>query len=158
MEAAGPTGTTTETTGPTGTTAETTGPTGTTAETTGPHEPPTDVLSLDDILNDHSILIAKEAQDKSLLDQIGSQHVSALKPKLVEWVGAGKPNAYPIILLNIQPPATCSDGVSRELSDYITFCSGKSIGEHIALLQTKLLGMSVSYANINGQVAIVVSP
>lgn len=117
-----------------------------------------DVLSLDDILNDHSILVAKEAQDKATLDQIGSQHVSALKPKLVEWVGAGKPNAYPIMILDIQPPATCSDGVSRGLSDYITFCSGKSIEEHVAMLQAKLLGMSVSYANISGQVAIVVSP
>ena len=116
-----------------------------------------DFLSIDDILSEHSILIAKEAQDKAIIDQIGSQHVSALKPNLVEWVGRGKPNAYPIMMLNIQPPAKCSDGVSRDLAEYISFCSGKSIEEHVALLQAKLSGMTISFANINGQIAIVVS-
>ncbi len=117
-----------------------------------------DFLSLDDLVNDHASLVAKEDTDKSLLNQIGSQHVSALKPKLVEWFSLGKPCAYPILSLNITPPGKCSDGVSRNLPDYITFCSGKSIEEHVGLLQAKLSGISVSFANIQGQVAIVVSP
>ena len=121
-------------------------------------EPIPDAISLDDLLNDHSIIVAKEAADKASLDQIGSQHVSAFRPKLVEWIGLGKPHAYPILLLDIHPPTKCSDGVSRNLPDYITFCSGKSIEEHVGLLQAKLSGMSVSFANIQGQVAIVVSP
>lgn len=120
--------------------------------------PMPDFLSLDDIMGDHQIVVAKEQADKALIDQIGSQHVSAFRPKLVEWVGAGKPNAYPILLLNIQPPVKCSDGVSRSLYEYITFCSGNSIEEHVGLLQAKLSGMSVSFANMGGQVAIVVSP
>lgn len=123
-----------------------------------PPEPVPDFLSLDDILSDHEIIMAKEEADRVLLDQIGSQHVLVLKPKLVEWVGRGKPHAYPVMMLNIQPPAKCSDGVERNLTDYITFCSGKSIEEHVGLLQAKLTGMSVSFANIGGQVAIVVSP
>lgn len=121
-------------------------------------EPAPDFLSLNDILGDHEIVVAKEQADKALLDQIGSQHVSALKPKLVEWVGRGKPYAYPIMLLSIEPPEKCSDGITRELAEYITFCSGKSIEEHVGLLQAKLSGMTVSFANIGGQVAIVVSP
>lgn len=141
-------------------------PTGTVApEDTGtdkmriePSEPTPDFLSLDDLVNDHDIVVTKEQTDKALLDQIGSQHVTALRPKLVDWVGAGKPHAYVILLLNIQPPATCSDGICRNLPDYITFCSGKSIEEHVGLLQAKLSGISVSFANIQGQVAIVVSP
>jgi hypothetical protein len=146
-------------TGPTGGTE--TGATGLTGETGMYYpipEPIPDFLSLDDILSDQEIIIAKEAADKSLLDQIGSQHVSALKPKLVEWVGRGKPHAYPVMMLSIQPPSKCSDGVERNLPEYITFCSGKSIQEHVGLLQAKLSGMSVSFANIGGQVAIVVSP
>lgn len=121
-------------------------------------EPQPDVLSLDDLMNAQEIVVAKEQSDKLLLDQIGSQHVSALKSKLVEWVGRGKPHAYPILTLSIQPPAKCSDGVQRNLAEYITFCSGKSIEQHVGLLQAKLSGMSVSFANMGGQVAIVVSP
>lgn len=123
-----------------------------------PTEPEPDFLSLDDILNDHQAVLAKEEVDKVTLNQIGSQHVSTLRPMLVEWIGAGKPYAYPIMTLHIQAPATCSDGVSRSLTDYITFCSGKSIEEHVGLLQSKLSGMSLSFANIGGHVAIVVSP
>lgn len=145
-----------ELTGPTGSAESQIGPIGT--GYTGTYEAPVDFLSLDDILNEHSIIVAKEAEDKLIIDQIGSQHVSALKPKLVEWIGAGKPNAYPIMMLVIQPPTKCSDGVSRNLPDYITFCSGKSIEEHVGLLQAKLSGMSLSFANIGGQIAIVVSP
>ncbi len=129
-----------------------TGPTGFYAE------PEPDFLSLDDLMNSQEIVIVKEQADKALLDQIGSQHVSALKPKLVEWIGRGKPYAHPIMMLSIQPPAKCSDGVERSLSEYITFCSGKSIEEHVGLLQAKLTGIRVSFANIGGQTAIVVSP
>lgn len=120
--------------------------------------PEPDFLCLGDIMNCHDVVVAKEAADKVLLDQIGLQHVSAVRPKLVDWVGAGKPSAYPIMKLDIQPPSTCSDGISRNLPDYITFCSGKSIEEHVGLLQAKLSGISVSFANMSGQVAIVVSP
>lgn len=142
-------------TGPTGSIENGTGATGMYYPTP---EPVPDFLSLDDILGDHSIVLAKEASDKAILDQIGSQHVTALKPKLVEWVGLGKPYAFPVMLLNIQPPSKCSDGVERNLPDYITFCSGKSIEEHVGLLQAKLSGMSLSFANLGGQIAIVVSP
>lgn len=121
-------------------------------------EPEPDFLSIDDIVNDHANVLAKEGSDKTLLAQIATQHVSVLKPKLVEWLGAGKPNAFPLLSLNIQPPAKCSDGIHRSLPDYITFCSGKSIEEHVGLLQAKLSGINVSFANIGGEVAIVVSP
>ena len=123
-----------------------------------PQEPTPDFLSLDDLMNDCTIVLAKEAADKTLLSQIAMQHVFGLKPKLVEWFSAGKPHAYSIMTLDIQPPVKCSDGIHRNLPEYITFCSGKSIEEHVGALQAKLSGISVSFANIGGQVAIVVSP
>ena len=120
---------------------------------TSPTEP--DVLSLDDVLSAQEILLAKEASDKVLLDSIGGQSAQGLKPKLVEWVTKGKPVAYPIMSLSIQPPEKCSDGEVRNLPNYIRFCSGKSIEEHVAMLQAKLVGMNVSFANIGGNVTIV---
>lgn len=118
--------------------------------------PPPDILTLADLLADHDLVVAKEAADKSLLDSIGGQSVQALKPKLLEWVMKGKPDGFPILELRIVPPAACSDGVARSLSEYIEFCSGKSIIEHVGLLQAKLPDIQVSFANIGGAVAVTV--
>jgi len=118
--------------------------------------PPPDVLTLSDLLNDQSVLVAKEQTDKALLDTIGAQMVSNLRPCLVEWVLKGRPSAFPLLSLDIQPPPCCSDGVSRSLDEYIQFCSGKSIAEHVALLQAKLPDITVSFANIQGKVTVVV--
>lgn len=172
-EATGPTGSTeqTEATGPTGTTEQTeaTGPTGATEQTeaTGPTgstglffpivEPPPDILSMDDLINDSEVLLAKEQADGDAIRAIGLQSALSLKPKLVEWVTKGKPNVFPIIEVLIEPPTQCSDGVQRNLPDYIEFCSGHSIAHHMGLIQAKLIGMTLSYTRIGDKVAIVVS-
>ena len=121
---------------------------------TGP--PPPDVLTLADLLADQNLVLAKEAADAALLDSIGGQSVQGLKPKLLEWVMKGKPDGFPILSLDIKPPAQCSDGVVRSLPDYIEFCSGKTIQEHVGLLQAKLPDIHVSFANIGGMVAVTV--
>jgi len=121
-----------------------------------PPAPPPDILTMSDLLNDQSVVVSKEQADKTLLETIGAQTVSNLRPKLVEWVLKGQPSAFPLLSLDIQPPACCSDGVSRSLHDYIQFCSGKSISEHVGLLQVKLPDISVSFANISGMTTIVV--
>ena len=114
-------------------------------------------ISLSDILNDIQVLQQKEAADKSALDAIGNATYDSLRPKLVAWALANFPNAYTLMEVSVNPPAQCSDGVTRGLTDYITFCSGKTIQEHVALLQAKLADMTVSFANVGYAIAIVVS-
>ena len=124
--------------------------------TSHPGPPVPDVLTLADLLADHDFVLAKEAADAALLDSIGGQSVQGLKPKLLEWVMKGQPDGFPILSLDIKPPAQCSDGVARSLPDYIEFCSGKTIQEHVGLLQAKLPDIHVSFANIGGMVAVTV--
>jgi len=121
-----------------------------------PGPPPPDVLTLADLLADQDLLLAKEAVDKNRLESIGSQSVQGLKPKLLEWLMKGKPDGFPILQLEIVPPAQCSDGVARSLPDYIEFCSGKTIQDHVGLLQAKLPDILVSFANIGGMVSVTV--
>jgi hypothetical protein len=123
-------------------------------ESQGP--PPPDVLTMSDLLSDQTVVVAKEQADKLLLETIGTQSVGNLRPKLVEWVLKGRPDAFPILSLAIYPPACCSDGLVRDLTDYIPFCSGKTIREHVALLQAKLPDIYVSFANFGGVTTIVV--
>ena len=118
--------------------------------------PPPDVLTMSDLLSDQSVVVAKEQADKTLLETIGIQNVGNLRPKLVEWVLKGRPDGFPILSLDIRPPSVCSDGVSRDLTDYIPFCSGKTIQEHVELLQAKLPDIQVSFANFGGAVCVTV--
>jgi hypothetical protein len=121
-----------------------------------PVDPVPDILTLAELLADHDMIIAKESDDRLRLDSIGGQPVQGFKPKLLEWVLKGKPDGFPILSLDIKPPEKCSDGVTRDLPDYIQFCSGKTIQEHVGLLQAKLPDILVSFANIGGSVCVTV--
>lgn len=153
MDATGPTGTT-EVTGAIGITGATDS-SGTPMYMAPISEPLPDILTLDDIMSSHDLVLQKEAADKSVLETIGTQSALSLKPKLIEWVAKGKPPAYPIMDFSVSPPSQCSDGVVRDLTEYIQYCSGKSIHEHVGLLQAKLVGITISFANIGGRITIV---
>jgi hypothetical protein len=119
--------------------------------------PPPAPISITDLLNDVEVLQQKEATDKASLDAISTASPDSLRPKLVAWALAGFPNAYTLMEVTVNPPPQCSDGVVRDLTSYITFCSDKTIQEHVALLQEKLADMTVSFANLGYAIAIVVS-
>lgn len=119
--------------------------------------PPPPPISLDDLLAASEMLLKKEAEDKATLEGIGNISHDDLKNKLLSWASAGFPNVYEIHRVTITPPALCSDGVSRDLPTYIEFCSGKTISQHVELLQAKVTGMVISFANMANYIAIVVS-
>jgi hypothetical protein len=114
-------------------------------------EPP---LSIEDLMNDVAVLQQKEAADKSALDAIGNL---SIRETLVTWATIGFPNAWTVHEVFVQPPSQCSDGVARDLANYIQFVSGKTIAEHVAALQSRVTGMVVSYAWTGSSILIVVS-
>lgn len=119
--------------------------------------PPPPPITIDDLLSSVEVITQKENEDKALLEGIGNMSHDTLKNKLLSWATAGFPNVYEITRITINPPALCSDGVHRELADYITFCSGKTINEHVDILGAKVTGMTISFANMGSFIAIVVS-
>ena len=118
---------------------------------------PVQSISLDDILGAVEVLQQKEATDKALLEGIGNVSFESLRSTLITWASLGFPSAFTLMQVAITPPSQCSDGVTRDLTSYITFCSGKTIHEHVALLQAKLTGMTVSFTNFGYAIGIVVS-
>lgn len=119
--------------------------------------PPPPPIGIDDLLNSIEVIQKKEADDKLLLESIGNLSQEELKSKLISWAIAGFPNTHEIHTITILPPSICSDGVTRDLPGYIAFCSGKTIHEHIDLLQQKVTNISVSFANMGTHISIVVS-
>jgi hypothetical protein len=120
-----------------------------------PQPPPK--ITIADILASQQVLLQTEATHKTLLDGIGQMDLTTLRNKLVLWGTLGFPNVYVIHEVVIGPPPMCSDGVSRDLASYITFCSGKTIQEHVALLQGLVGDITVSFSYTGSSVQIVVS-
>jgi hypothetical protein len=117
-------------------------------------EPP---IAIDDILNDIEVVRQKETSDKSTIDGISSISSDSLRQKLVTWATQGFLNAWTLMEIAVQPPAQCSDGVVRDLTNYISFVSGKSLAEHVAALQARMSGISASFAWTGQSILIVVS-
>ena len=120
-----------------------------------PAPPPT--ISIQDIINAAEVSRSREVQDKTKLEAIGTITFEALRASLLQWATQGFPNAYTIYDLPLSAPAVCSDGQSRSLVEYIEFCSGKTIADHVAVLQARLPDITVSFAYSGSSVLIVVS-
>ena len=118
--------------------------------------PPPPTITLNDILSAREVLIQRETEDKGKLEGIASISIEELRTKLIAWAVAGFPNNYPIRTISVTPPSPCSDGVVRNLADYIVFCSGKTLTEHIAPLQTTLPDITVTFTYSADTISVVV--
>ena len=118
--------------------------------------PPPPTLTLADILAAQEVLVQREAADKAKLEAIGQISLETLRAKLIAWAVADFPNTYSVHDVTITPPSSCSDGVTRSLADYIVFCSGKSLSDHIAPLQAMLPDITVAYTSSPPVISIVV--
>jgi hypothetical protein len=119
--------------------------------------PPPPQITLADILAASEVVSQKEAQDKAMLESIGSISFETLRVTLIQWAKAGFPNASPLYSVAITPPETCSDGVKRSLSDYVTFVTGKTMAELIAPLQARCPEFVVSFATTGPEILVVIS-
>lgn len=118
---------------------------------------PPPVITLDDILSSVEVVKQKENDDKASLESLASVPYDTLKSKLLTWATSGFPNVYELFKLTIVPPSICSDGVTRNLTEYIQFCSGKTMQEHVASIQQRVQDMVISFANMGSYIAVVVS-
>jgi hypothetical protein len=116
-----------------------------------------DVLTMADILGEHSVLVAKEQADGDAIRSLGTTSVLGLKSVFVEWASKGFPDNYPLLTVQVAPPPLCSDGVARSLPDYIVYCAGNPLSHYIDILQAKLPDIRVSYANLGGSLAAILS-
>ena len=114
-------------------------------------------ITLAEILAATELLQEKEAQDKSHLESIGAISFETLRMTLIQWAKSGFPNAQPIYAVAITPPPTCSDGVTRSLTDYVLFVTGQTMSELIAPLQARCPEFVVSFATTGPEILIVIS-
>lgn len=108
-------------------------------------EPPPDIISLDDLLSDIQVLTAKEQTDKNLIEAIGNLTTFGLRPRLVEWALNNFNSLFEIYSVTINTPTVCVDGVARDLRQYISYLTGKTLDEYMEILNPKFVGMDLTY-------------
>lgn len=111
------------------------------------------ILSLDDIINMRHTYLRIEEQIKGNLTSLDFE---LLKTNLYTWAAKGYQDSYAAYQLPVYPlppdtpdPATtisCSDGMLRNIWEYIPFCLGTQIGELLQSYEEKLYGISLSYS------------
>ena len=114
-------------------------------------------ISLSDILGATEVIRQREEADKTNLNSIANISFENLRTSLIRWAAAGFPPAYTVYEVPISAPDVCSDGVRRDLTDYIVFVTGKSIQEHTSVLQARIVDIVVSFAYSGSSILIVVS-
>jgi hypothetical protein len=159
-EPSGPTGPTdvTQASGPT----ESSGPTGPTVNY--PFltfeqiiESPPVVITLDELIQSHGAVLAKEVLDKSTVSVLLNENGDTLRTSLFQWAALGFPTAHIIKTFTLDPPNVCSDGISRSISEYFMYCLGTDMVTLLEKLKSVTQGMNFSYSFLENTLRIHVS-
>lgn len=105
--------------------------------------PPPPLITIEELLQLKEVIERKENQDRVVCGQINLPY-DALRQKLLDWAIAGFPSAYEISRVQIEPPSKCSDGVTRNIYEYIQYLSNKSLDEHLQMIRDQVSGIRVS--------------
>lgn len=110
-------------------------------------------ISLNDIVNTYQSYIRTEEQIKGTLTSLD---FDLLKTNLYAWAAKGYQDSYPAYQLPVSSPASysddthglipCSDGILRNIWEYIPFCLGTPIGELLQSYEAKLYGIALTYS------------
>lgn len=108
------------------------------------------IITIHDILLDRQILLQNESQIRSLLmSTIVNVSLNDLKTKLIQWASMNFPPLYSIVSVDLIQPNICSDGVTRNLTNFIEFCLDMSIESIVNIYKDKMPDLNVAYV-LNG--------
>ena len=121
-------------------------------------QPVAQIITLEDLQSEHDVLVQKEAAFASfLLSNVVNVDVSVLRPTLIQWAAQGYPASYRILPIQIDLPELCSDGVRRDVYQYLTFCTGMTFDAILNAVQQKFVGIVVDYITEGTTITLLVS-
>jgi len=110
---------------------------------------PTVLISLSELMTSNAALKATEAANKQSLEMCDAP---TLLNNLQQWAGTGFQASYPVYQLQVVTPIktttlyNCSDGIPRNVWDYIPFCLGYPITTLVSSFQQRVSGMNFSFS------------
>ncbi len=110
---------------------------------TGPVEAP-HIATIEELMASYGAIVNKETADKKTVSALLNENRESMRVPLFQWAAAGFPGIWIVQSFTIDPPSICSDGVSRELSEYFDYCLGKPLADALVDIQSKLTGITLS--------------
>ena len=117
----------------------------------------TRIATIDELMASHAAVLTQESADRATLEPLLNPTPDAYRPQLFVWAAAGFPNVYVIRTFSFTPPSTCSDGVARDLVEYVRYLLGTQVEPLIAVIQSMLTGIIASYSIEDGALRIHVT-
>lgn len=104
------------------------------------------VVDIAELLASHGAVQIQEATDRATLSVLLNETRETLRPQMFTWAAAGFPAVYIVQEFTVSPPAVCSDGVARNVYDYVVYLLGQEMGPTIAAIQALCVGVQISYS------------
>lgn len=123
---------------------------------TGPIEPP-HIADIEELLASRETVLMKEATDRAALSVLLNPTRETFRAPLFQWAAGGFVGGFIVFTLSIEPPEVCTDGVSRSIGGYVIYCSGKSMEEITANIQSLMTGIQVFHSFTDTAVRIHVA-
>jgi len=122
-----------------------------------PEPVPSYIATLEELITSTEAITRKENDDRILVQQISNPNPTSLRVKLLEWAGAGFPDAYEILSIVLVPPSVCADGQVRTKFEYVNYLLGMQLGDQLRILEQRLPGMMLSYSTPGSRICVHVA-
>ena len=115
------------------------------------------LLTLDQLMTTQNSARQQETTDRTDLQALVTPNMNQLNPLFIQWAASGFPDNYTLLSFNIVSPSPCSDGVTRNMYDYISFLIGMDMSAAIVRFDGFFQGMTIAYNMTGSTLTIVVS-
>jgi len=104
------------------------------------------IATMDDLLDNQLAAHHQEDIDREGLQPFvdPTSPPADFKTPLARWANSGFQSPFTIFSVQFNPPAVCSDGVSRTPYDYICFLLGQNVTTQLETFQTNFQGIKMS--------------
>ena len=99
----------------------------------------------------------QESLDRASLSPLLSPNLTSLNPTLLQWTSMGFPDTFNLLSITINPLPICSDGVSRNFYDYISYLIGNDISAQTQLFQQNFVDIRCDYIIVGNTLSICIS-
>ena len=109
---------------------------------------PNPILTINDLVTHADVVLSKESLHRRVISTMSTIfNDSTTKETMISWALTGFRPGFVVKEIDLEPPVVCSDGVKRDLAEYLNFISTPhKITDHFSALEACLPGIQVTYS------------
>jgi len=109
---------------------------------------PNPIMSISDLISTAEVVRGKESLHRRVISRLSSVfNEDGTKENMLLWALSGFRPGFVAKELFFEPPIICSDGVKREIAEYMNFVSTPyTVAEHFSAVECCLPGIQLTYS------------